>query len=259
MESPKRIEISKLMHENLKFLRKKNLLIRSMWFISFILSSIACGWLTIKMLFNYFEYETVSKINIKQVSQLIFPVVTICNLSPFRSIFLNTSLQNFLDYKDYFNALNEFKHRFDEQTDFKDEINVVNVSDFIISCTFNFQSCDLDNDFERFYDYHYGVCFRFNSGRSMNRSRVNQKYTVRNGLYYGLNLELYTIRASQNNNLFSFENGFNIFISNYSNFDSNQHEGISISNGFSTRIIISQTKTTKIVDCMNDLYSVNSY
>ena len=137
------------------------------------------------------------------------------------------------------------------------------LDDIIINCKYGAQKCDLNKDFEAYYDINYGVCFRFNSGKSMNNTHVNQNYAYISGIENGLDLELYIGSAIQNDNLYSIDNGFIIFITSES-IDSNYvNDAISIPTGYSIKIPIEQYSINKMPkpysNCLTNLNSIDSY
>ena len=70
-------------------------------------------------------------------------------------------------------------------------LNGHGLKDIIIFCQFSMVKCDLDADFEHYYDINYGNCFRFNSGFDSNGNKVDLEKSYLSGFYYGLQLTLY--------------------------------------------------------------------
>ena len=69
--------------------------------------------------------------------------------------------------------------------------------------------------------------------------RSYSKKTYQGGILNALEFVIYRGAASKNQNPFSEENGFNIFIRNEST-DSFSKEGIKVSTGFSTDIVLNK-------------------
>ena len=92
--------------------------------------------------------------------------------------------------------------------------------------------------------------------------KASLKYVTNTGIFNSLQLEFFIGKASDNENFMSKENGFIIFINNQST-DSNSHEGIQISPGFTTRIALEKYSLTKVPypysECRADLTSENSF
>ena len=264
---------SSTIHAIPSIVRNRFYLIKIIWFLCLIVSSGFCGWFIQKSLTDYFSYDVVSKTDIVYVNKIIFPIVSICNLNLFstpngsehvltlsRSIFGSTDFTT-LNFG-YPAALITNAVKNVGNYSFDREKFGPNLNEILIRCKFNSQDCNLTQDFEYFYDVNYGNCFRFNSGRNMIGQQVPLKYVSRTGLTNSLELELFIGKASENNNLFSQENGYIIFINNET-LDSTAFEGIQISPGFSTRITLDKFSLTKVAnpysECTDDLTSINSY
>jgi len=199
----------------------------------------------------------------------IFPMITICNLNIFTTNFS----------KDILNGLDEYGNVSDSvklnQTSgrYKALIRALNsnesyqkmlgnsLNEIIVSCIFDWHDCSLIDDFSYDYDYEYGNCFRYNSGKNMNNQPVPFKSSTTSGLSNGLQLELITQSANENDNPFSIYNGFNIFISNRS-VHSYYTEGINVSPGFTTKIIVNKYSILKkqkpYSQCTGELNSIYS-
>ena len=130
------------------------------------------------------------------------------------------------------------------------------INDLVISCKFKQKDCDLDKEFEYYFDTQYGNCYRYNANQQ------DEKFVTQSGETNGLELEFLIGSSFKNNGYFSRENGFNIFIKNKSD-DSSFSEGVRISPGFSTDIIINKYSITKqpqpYSNCIANLDSVDSY
>jgi hypothetical protein len=96
----------------------------------------------------------------------------------------------------------------------------------------------------------------------MNGTNVEQKYSHQSGISNGLDLELYVGSAVDNDFVLTKENGFIIFINNET-LDSTSFEGIKISPGTSTNIILNKYSITKqpkpYSECLDGLNSIDSY
>lgn len=248
--------------------------IKIIWFVCFIISTSICGWYVQKSLSEYLNREVVSKTDIVYVDKLTFPIINICNLN----LFATKEAKNHVEYLsnlikndlDFMNSTNIYGYRIITNNKDQKIKNYTfnrrkfgfNISEIIISCTFNLQNCSLDQDFDYYYDMNYGNCFRFNSGKNMYGENTEFKNVSNNGLLNSLELELFIGKASENDNYLSKDNGFSISINN-ATLDSISHEGIQISAGFSTRIIVNKYFLTKVPypysECTNDLTSEDSY
>jgi hypothetical protein len=253
---------SSSIHAIPNIIRTSNLLIKSIWTICFIGSSGVCGWFILNSINKYFMFEVVSKIDIKYETPLIFPVVSICDLNPITTkqaeAIVNSSIED--SYPD-FKYLDEIIIKLKQNT-----INQPNLTksllDKVINCEFVTKLCDLDKDFEPFFDANYGYCVRFNSGKNMKGENVIQKFVSNTGTFNSLDLEIFVGSSIQNTNVFSKKNGLNIFISNSST-NSFYGEGIQISPGTSTNIILNKYSVIKqsspYSECIKDLTSIHSF
>ncbi len=247
-------------------LRNKYQTIRFMWLLCFIISAGVCGYSIFLSLSDYLEYEVVSQIKIKDENKIIFPIVSICNLNLFATPYSN-NVSYFLFNTTFPNYAQAISAKARSQSIIQNYgFNRTNlgyhIKDFMINCQFNQIKCDLEKDFEYFYDLNYGNCYRFNSGTTINGTKVEQKYSYQSGISYGLDLELFIGSPKDNDFAFTKENGFVIFINN-DTVDSNSYEGIKISPGTSTNIIINRYSILKkpkpYSECTDGLDSIDSY
>ena len=243
-------------------LNSKNLIIRLVWIVSFFGSSCACFWFILSNLNEYFKHEVVSKIKINYVNELPFPIISICNINPINTEELNQYMigkfngdkypnMSLIDYAITYQKMNQ-SIKFSRKA----------LNETIIKCLFKFNDCNLDEEFEYYFDEVYGNCFRFNSGKNMKGENVKQKVSYGVGIYNALELELYIGSIDQNENLFSTEHGLNLFITNETH-DSLNGEGINISPGNSYKIIINKYSIIKesypYSECISDLTTIDSY
>ena len=247
-------------------LRAKNNLAKLMWILFSIASASLCALFIYRTITDYLSYEVVTKTDVKYETRLTFPIVTICNLNIFTTNYSREILSK--KYDSYYPHIGVL------DLSLVDTVKIIKSNDsyryligkrlenFITECKFSKSACDLSRDFEYYYDYNYGNCFRFNSGKDMNGSETKLKTVSKNGIGTGLLLELYAGSPGENMNMFSKENGFIIFISDYA-IDSSISDGISISPGVSTKIAIKLNKHTKkpkpYSNCLENLINNNSY
>jgi hypothetical protein len=208
--------------------------IKLMWLFFFLVSLGSCCWFIADVMAEYQENKVNSKIVVVNENKLIFPVVSICN-------------SNFFKGKMSIN---------------RKEINIFSINESIIECRFNQIECNVGQDFEYFYDVNFGNCYRFNSGKNLFGESVEKKYTIQSGILNGLDLEVF-VGESKENGIANKENGLAFFI-NDGTFDStSSREGVKISPGFSTNVILKKHKISRksspYSDCMSDLTSKDSY
>ena len=61
----------------------------------------------------------------------------------------------------------------------------------MLSCRFNDAECNIDQDFVWYYDFFYGNCFRYNSGRDQSGKSVKLQESTTSGPLNGLQLEIF--------------------------------------------------------------------
>lgn len=167
-------------------IKRDNLIIRSVWIVCFLASSIVCSYLTTLDIMTYLEYETVSKTNKIRLFSTEFPAVTICNTNPFltneslefvnklliKSKLLDTN-KTTLESLSSVTSVNIFYNRYYVGTNaldpalndtFRKSLGL-GIEQMIFSCAYDFKNCSSD-EFSWFFDIYYGNCYTFNSGKS---------------------------------------------------------------------------------------------
>ena len=255
---------SSSIHAIPNIIRNKYILIKIIWLICFIVSFSGCTWFMIKSINDYLKYDVVTRIRVKYVNEIKFPVIGICNLK-----ILNKKLDNeLMMIKRYPYKLNKLKLM--QIRSYATSLYYENKSatyfdpdDFIIDCYFGYVNCDKTNDFQIYYDFKYGICLKFNSGKNLYNQIVEKKTIYSTSGSNGLELELFIGDVDKNDNIFSREHGFNIIVHSQSELDSYNLNGIQIAPGTSTRIILSKISWKKEPKpysvCTADLTSKDSY
>ena len=255
-------------------------LIRILWLISLIAASSVCAFVIYDNISQYFEFEVISKIEVKFSTQMVFPMITICRPNPFVTQFSEELLSDII-YRDGFkpfdynlnSSVSNFKLKFFSKKNYA-LLNAANFSenvkkqfgnqleDILLSCLYNFQVCDIDKDFDEYYDYFYGNCYTFNGKKVIKGIREPIKLSPQGGLLNGLQLEFFVGAASENNKFFSSENGLTLFIHNHTDLP-HTTTGVKISAGLSTYVVLDRYTTTKIPkpysSCTDNLTTIDSY
>lgn len=160
------------------FFRRQNWLIRIIWAACFLAAAVVCNYLIAQSIFNYFNYNTVTKAQRVHRISSEFPTVSVCNLNPFttnkshefvKSILdqnnlntpWNTVFESTLKSMKYVVSLSAYSNNL---TDSDRKLFGYELKDMLLSCTFSLLPCSV-NDFEWYYDMFYGNCYRFNSGK----------------------------------------------------------------------------------------------
>ena len=159
---------SSSIHAIPNIIRNKYILIKIIWLICFMVSFSGCTWFMIKSINDYLKYDVVTRIRVKYVNEIKFPVIGICNLK-----ILNKQLDNeLMMIKRYPYKLNKLKLM--QIRSYATSLYYENKSatyfdpdDFIIDCYFGYVNCDKTNDFQIYYDFKYGICLKYNSGKNL--------------------------------------------------------------------------------------------
>ena len=243
--------------------------IKLMWLICFLISSGFCFWLISESIMDYLNFDVVSKTQVNFETEMIFPVINICNMNSFKSEKISNILKRL--FGDYPSLNRKFQSQVIAKS-FVMNSSFVNQylsselipSKTIINCFFNAKPCDLSQDFEYYFDFSYGFCFRFNSGRSLNGSKTERKYISQNGIGNGLQFDLLIANlARENDYIFSTDNGYNIIITDDPQSESLYKEGISVPAGFHTKIsldrFVMKRQPKPYSECISDLSKIDSY
>lgn len=81
------------------------------------------------------------------------------------------------------------------------------LNEVIIDCMFNFQHCNISEDFDFWYDTMFGICYRFKT-----EVKTNNKI-VKPGYLNGLSFKIF-LGHSQIKSPLSYGNGLNLYIHN---------------------------------------------
>ena len=244
--------------------RSKHVQLKLLWFILSFICVGWCSWLMSRTVIDYLNYDVITKTEVKYETQLIFPVITICNTNIFSTEYSSrfiTSLLNSSD--DDFNKDFMIKYLVNYYIAHNKTHSLLfgkKIDETIINCWYGLNKCDLNEDFDHYFDFNYGNCYRFNSGKNMNGEQVTQKYA--NALFGYLDVHLWIGSAENNYNMFSKENGLILFISNET-VNTAVVSGIPISPGFSTKISLEKItiikKSRPYSNCVDNLNSIDSY
>lgn len=210
-------------------------------------------WFMSKAMIEFFQYETVSKIEIITQNPSAFPTITICSSSPFTtkiaellyeniSIKYNISSLSALPLVRLIVASNKYYN------DTQRQALGFNLTESLVVCAFNTKSCNV-SDFHYLYNYMYGNCFQFN--HEMNKtSRLP-------GKTYGLNLMIGPLYNS-NRNAISFSDGLVMFIHNKTNPPSLFEDPILLETGKEIDVAVRRTCTQNsprpFGECTDELF-----
>lgn len=230
--------------------RAKNNFLKLMWLIFFIICSSVCVFNILTTFADFLNYKVNVDIETINEYQTQFPAVSFCNLNPFKTG--DNEIKNDLEsmINDNMILISEAKSS-DMKIKVSQAILKLNISklkpnpygfklaDLLIGCYFNSYPC-AEDDFEEFYDFDYGNCFKFNG------NQLNVKNSYMNGPKSGLRLELFIGNSSQDEPYID-RRGIRLVIHNQTFKSNNDHfvdfdtKGIDISPGFLTNLAIKRT------------------
>jgi len=206
---------------------EKSSLIRVVWLLFFLVSSIYCCFTLIQSLLEYIEFKVLVNIEVTKDISTEFPVVSFCNLNQHltnqsldyvHKVFAENNLTELLQNESFSNQtlserINLAKFLVDSSlysSKYSDEFR--RSLDFplqhvLISCLYGAAPCSA-SDFKWYYSPEYGNCYKFNHGEK-------KRVANRAGKFYGLRLELLVHQPESIMSLSPFS-GVHIFINNNS-------------------------------------------
>ncbi len=246
-----------------------NIIIRLLWLLFFLISLILFLIQSIQQIQEFQTYKVNRQINIASPQiPLLFPILTIFNINflstEYGAQFAQQIISTYLNNSNKSNStINELsKSVFLQKSIIQANAKVQNesiqrkfglfgspASKSIITCLFDGSPCNLQTDFDWYFDSKYGNCFKFNSNQN---KRVRQTGS-KNGLY----IELY---IGDDDELVSFtrNRGIHLFISN-NTFIEPSTDGIDLPPGMSSDISITYSITRRLQDPFSNCKSLNSY
>jgi hypothetical protein len=252
---------SSIIHGISNIFKNKLYILKTIWFILFMVSLLCCSWTIKRSINDYLSFDVITLFKVNYEKQLAFPSVGICNLDIFTTDYSQRTIANLTknppqpvpkNIKYWVKLISNY-----DNLNYDKKLFGFNLTEFLLNCMFNGNLCDLSQDFEHYYDLNYGNCFRFNSGRNS-----EQKITYKPSQLNGLHLEFFVGDPSQNTNFLSFDTGFVIYIDNHG-LDSTSIEGIKLAGGYATNIILNKYTISQIPkpysECTSDLNTIDSY
>jgi hypothetical protein len=190
--------------------RNKNKFIRALWISSFLAGSIYSFYLIMGLIVRFFDYGVLVKIKVVSQSPVEFPAVTFCNLYPFdrrkasnylRDVFTNNNLSygvNRIDPKLMVTLLKASVLANSSLSEADRREFGFGIDFMLLKCTFNGVPCN-ESHFVWRYDFNYGNCYTFNSGKDGQGRSVELLKVLEPGPISGLRLELF---LGEENDLF---------------------------------------------------------
>ena len=178
-----------------------NIFLKIMWTLFTCTSITICASAIISNIFDFLQYNVVTKVNIINETPITFPAVTICNLNGFsstsaselvNSIALSLSHSNESNNSNF--GIDRLRNVFEIKASLledsaKKELGM-QIANSLISCVFNYLPCTID-DFQWYYSSRYGNCFRINGGFNSSGDAVKLRTANQPGFDSGLTIELF--------------------------------------------------------------------
>jgi hypothetical protein len=166
-----------------RIVKASSLRVKTIWMAIFLMTSSFSSYMIFKNINKYLQFEVTTKIRYVYESDSVFPLITICNKNPLITEFAkdmldNLSIKNDLselfdlngtkseEHKTYFSVLiglGLLYAKSDHLNDTEKKKLGYPFEDMLIDCKFEASTCSA-SEFEWYYDYNYGNCYRFNSG-----------------------------------------------------------------------------------------------
>jgi hypothetical protein len=151
---------------------------------------------------------------------------------------LNLTTMSIMVGLDYWNKLSALQLNFNESTYSSYSHSI---DEMLVNCRFNNMPCT-KNDFESYYSFGAGNCYKFNSGKFFNGSSYSPlKRASTPGRRNALTLELYSGQPDIFYDLIQ-STGIVVFIQNSSYSPITNAEGVFLANGYETDILIRQVR-----------------
>lgn len=234
--------------------RTDKLFIRVPWIIACVFAWTLFGYLVYWISIDYKQYETVTNINVYHSHPARFPAVIFCNKNYLQPIDFSQygpnmnytkELENIYETKSSMSEIwsaiwllnyrfknNVISHWLDAPREVFDRI----YNETVVSCLFNFVPCGRDN-FEIYFDRAAGVCFEFNSYRTLKENGSYFYQTTDDGVISGLQIAMYL----NGDSMFTFpDKGALVVVRKNEKKSISLGEGFSVSTGITTNIVVNK-------------------
>jgi hypothetical protein len=264
-----------------KIFARTSLPLRLLWILFLVVFSILTFKLVFRGIYEYLEYDVVSKIRAFNEKLSPFPTITICNANPFgtreaevliknaydqpkneeifdnelllKSSQLDLALMN-MEYNK--NIVLEHTYNMTDEDKRKLGFSIQQIQ----SCYFNEVECNFNEDFNWFYSFKWGSCYQFNSGKN---STLPLKQTKLGGRNYGLglfigplyNLNKYPTYHSTGLRIFVHNNSFLSSSADEILVETGKHSSISIKKTFTYKTPMPHSQCQDLSQFDSDLYN----
>ena len=234
----KEVLLNSTSHALPNILRNENIVIKTVWTITLLISTALCSYLCIQSIMSYYSYAVNTNTRRIYESPTLFPTISICTKQKYTTDYAIEFLKKIIiknNFEDIFNqtVYDSYKHDISYLSFYTDNlfssanINILNenstdeqrkmvqykLEDILIGCIFNgIENCAAD-DFYWKYDNLMGNCYYLNHAKS--NSSVF-KYAKFNGVYFGLTMTLF-MGIKYDLKILNPNRGITLFIQNSSN------------------------------------------
>ncbi|XP_038078588.1 amiloride-sensitive sodium channel subunit alpha-like [Patiria miniata] len=220
-------------------------------------------WQTSWLVTRYYSYGVDTKMEISSDRMVEFPAVTICNLNPIKSDFLEDLVDQGVPLPPSLTRPKRGYGDDSEEEEFDDRFEMLGdavelvaafryndrrasghlLRDMLLRCAFQGKPCHA-RDFTFFYHYLYGNCYIFNAGPDPNTT-TPRYFVTRAGPLYGLTLELYIEQDQYMENVQPAA-GARVVVHARHDMPFPDDEGVSVSPGQETFIGFKRTNFTRL-------------
>jgi hypothetical protein len=257
---------------NLVGLNKSPRCLGHMWLICFMTSSIFCFYSILWFTVRYFEFNVFMNVAIEDRRVLTFPALTICNLNAYDKRQSDSYIDRVLSLNNIAHS-NETDLSIDPQNVYflvgsaiAADVNLTmkgkkklgyDLNYMFLTCIFDNVPCNV-SDFVWFYDFDYGNCYTFNSGRAGRPIKTIGQYGSENGF----DLQLFLGDEFEQSE-YTLQSGARVVVHDQSYRPLPKSDGIDLSTNFQTNLKIRKVVTTRLSypygDCVQDIDSADGY
>jgi hypothetical protein len=243
-----------------KIIKEENKIVKLMWVFCVIASSIACLAIIIINVVGFYKYEVTTKIRTVHELPTTYPTVKICNKNMFTTSFGLSFIKDIIKVNNLTDIFDKSANSQWSTMNISDKTKAINeaillskqnafslsdqdkrslsydISDILISCSFDGRECVL-TDFIWRFDRFFGSCFIFNSGFDQNGDSVPLKVNKQPGKFNGLKLLIYDGLSDDFKKIYQ-DYGLTIKIDNSSNQNVQWKDSIDLFSNIETNIAV---------------------
>ena len=260
----KELALSTSIHAIPSITRSPRVITKILWIFFFLLASGFCAYFLFESIMHFLRFEVTTSVRYVYEKNATFPMITFCNKNSFTTNYAFELLNDIIK-REKINSIITSKSNIDNITRAtalaqlyakSDYLNNTlkkklgtQIQDMLITCTFGSIDCTAE-DFEWYYDYLYGNCYRFNSGKNSRGDDLELKKIKFTSRFDGLKLVLYSPKSDQDE-VISTSNGFYFSVSNQS-YVSDFSQGFDVSLGMESVVKISKTIINQVPNPYSD-------